>query len=123
MNNKFKTLLFLAVLLVLLMIYHFFDPGAHLWFPKCAFYQLTGLECPTCGSQRAVYALLHGSVGEALRLNPFIIISIPYGLALLIIWIFKTDFTQKMRSILLHRYVVYAYCVMFIDWWIIRNLI
>ncbi len=35
----------------------------------CPFHEITGLHCPGCGGQRALYALLHGQVVEALSLN------------------------------------------------------
>lgn len=104
-------------------IYFIFDPSEYVWFPKCVFHELTGLECPACGSQRAVHAILHGSVLEGLRLNPFIVISIPYAIGLIIILIFKTPFTARLRSKLLHPFVVYTYCFIFVAWWIVRNLI
>lgn len=123
MSNWVKCLLLILVLATLLVIYYVFDPSGYVWFPKCMFFMLTGLECPACGSQRAVNALLHGSILEALRFNPFIIISLPYGFGLILILIFKSDFMTKLRSILLHRYVVMSYVVLYMFWWILRNLI
>ncbi len=49
----------------------------------CLFYELTGLYCPGCGSGRAVIALLHGHVLEALSHNAlFLIPGVPCGLLL-----------------------------------------
>ena len=123
MSNWVKLLLLVIVVAILAAVYFIFDPNVSSWFPKCVFHQLTGLDCPTCGTQRAVHAILHGEFLAALRVNPFIVISIPYGICLFFILIFKTSFTRKMRAILLHRYVVYTYCVIFVGWWILRNLI
>lgn len=36
----------------------------------CPFRALTGMSCPTCGSTRAVWALSHGRLAEALAANP-----------------------------------------------------
>jgi hypothetical protein len=36
----------------------------------CGFHAVTGLPCPGCGLTRSVLALLHGHVGESLRLHP-----------------------------------------------------
>jgi len=47
----------------------------------CAARDLFGLPCPSCGGTRALAALSHGNIGEALRFNPFVII----GLALLLL--------------------------------------
>lgn len=45
--------------------------------PKCPVYMLTGLECPGCGSQRAVHALAGGDVGEAFRQNALFLVMLP----------------------------------------------
>lgn len=55
-----------------------FDPAQHAFFPKCVFYWATGLFCPGCGSQRALHALLHGHVGEALGQNALVVLALPY---------------------------------------------
>ena len=43
------------------------------WSPVCAFKLLMGLECPTCGSQRALFYFLHGQWNECLMQNQFLI--------------------------------------------------
>ena len=40
----------------------------------CLFHQWTGLYCPGCGGQRAVHALLHGQVGQALQANLLVVL-------------------------------------------------
>lgn len=67
-----------AVLAALVWIYSSYNPGSHLLFPKCPFLLLTGLECPGCGSQRAIHHLLHLNVTEALRANMLLVVSVPY---------------------------------------------
>jgi len=51
----------------------FFNPGTHRFYPVCMFHQLTGLNCPGCGSTRALYALLHGNLPLALKDNSLFI--------------------------------------------------
>lgn len=123
MSNLVKGILLCAFMATAAFLYFTYNPLEYAWFPKCAFYQLTGLECPGCGSQRAIHAILNGNILEGLRTNPFIIISIPYGFLLIMILIFKTPFTEKLRTKLLNYKVLYIYCTIFIGWWIIRNLI
>lgn len=38
-------------------------------FPPCPFHLLTGLDCPGCGSTRALRALLHGRFLQAMDFN------------------------------------------------------
>ena len=67
----------------------FLDPTKHSFFPKCAFHLATGYSCPGCGSSRALYALTHGNVLEAVRLNPGILCLLGMGV---------TDFGRYIRS-------------------------
>ena len=55
------------------------DPTKHAFFPKCAFHMATGYSCPGCGSSRALFALTHGDVFEAFRLNPGILCLLTMG--------------------------------------------
>jgi len=43
--------------------------------PGCAFHRLTGYPCPTCGSTRAVVALLAGRPLRALSWNPLTVLA------------------------------------------------
>ena len=71
----------LGVLLVLAAAYTWLDPLDYAIFPKCPVKMLTGLDCPGCGSQRAIHALLNGQVAEAFRSNALMVLAIPYVLA------------------------------------------
>ena len=66
-----------------------FDPAGSPFFPKCLTYTLTGLYCPGCGTARALHQLAHGHVGKALRLNPLMVLALPflaYGLISDLVW-------------------------------------
>jgi hypothetical protein len=66
-----------ATVLVLALLYFFIDARHSNFFPACPFFTLTGLYCPGCGSQRAVSALLHGEVIDAINYNVMLVISVP----------------------------------------------
>ncbi|CAO5235538.1 DUF2752 domain-containing protein [Frankia sp. AgKG'84/4] len=51
--------------------------------PLCPVRHLTGLDCPACGSLRAVHSLLHGHLGAAGRDNAFALACAPLLTALL----------------------------------------
>jgi hypothetical protein len=53
------------------------DPSTSAVFPPCLFRALTGWQCPGCGSARALHALLHGQLTDALRLNPLAVAALP----------------------------------------------
>ena len=54
-----------AVAAVLLL----FPPGQYSFYPQCPIFRYLHLQCPGCGTTRAIAALLHGHLMEALRLN------------------------------------------------------
>ncbi|MBC6697444.1 DUF2752 domain-containing protein [Hymenobacter sp. BT190] len=58
----------LLVGLALAALYFRLNP-AHYPFPRCPVNWLTGLHCPGCGTQRALHALLHGRLTEAVSFN------------------------------------------------------
>jgi hypothetical protein len=105
-------------------LYFFIDPTRHAWMPQCPFRLLTGWNCPACGLQRALHALLHGRFQEAFSYNYFFIVSIPYLIALLIAEVLKQrhrgqDFIRAVE----HPFIARTYIVLFIVWGIVRNLL
>ena len=76
---------YLYILLGLLFIgglalYYFFSPENPNFIVKCPFNYFTSYDCPGCGSQRALHALLHGELRKAFSYNPLFILAIPYVL-------------------------------------------
>jgi len=55
----------------------FCDPVRVPIYPVCLFHQVTGLDCPGCGSLRALHELLHGNLAAALHFNAFLVLSLP----------------------------------------------
>jgi hypothetical protein len=53
------------------------DPSRHAVYPQCLLYNTTGIYCAGCGATRAVYALLHGRVLDALHDNALFIAALP----------------------------------------------
>ena len=53
------------------------DPSRHAVYPQCLLYNATGIYCAGCGATRAMYALLHGRVLEALHDNALFIAALP----------------------------------------------
>lgn len=59
------------------VIFFAFDPTQVSFFPQCLFHQITGLDCPGCGAQRALHELLHGHLVAAIRFNAMFVASLP----------------------------------------------
>ncbi|MFE5489450.1 DUF2752 domain-containing protein [Streptomyces virginiae] len=53
------------------------DPTRPGRFPSCPFHALTGLDCPGCGSLRALHQLTHGHVFAAMDYNLLLIAALP----------------------------------------------
>jgi len=53
------------------------DPNRHAVYPQCLLYNTTGIYCAGCGATRAIHALLHGRVIEALHDNALFIAALP----------------------------------------------
>ncbi|HEY9003309.1 MAG TPA: DUF2752 domain-containing protein [Mucilaginibacter sp.] len=113
----------LLIIAALAVIYYNFNPAEYSFFPKCPFHTLTGYDCPGCGSQRAIYKLLHGDIIGAARENLLLVLSLPF---------LAIHFFFKIKSVILDKdlrwkviyhpltpKIVGALAVIF---WIIRNI-
>ena len=67
----------LAAVASALAILFRFPPDRFHFYPQCPFHQYTGLLCPGCGATRALAALLHGRINEALHWNSLVIVLLP----------------------------------------------
>lgn len=80
-------IIFLAILLpiIVLTFYFIYDANIDGIGVQCSFYQMTGLQCPGCGGQRALHYLLHGEFLKALHSNLLLVIGLPFLIYLYII--------------------------------------
>lgn len=118
----FRKALFIGGVLGMATLLFFFNPEETIWLPKCAFFMLTGYQCPSCGGQRAVYSLLHGHINEALGYNPFLVISIPYAFAIVLAWLVPEGKLRRLNRFCFHPATVYVYLIVMVGWWVIRNI-
>ncbi len=59
------------------IILFYFDPVRSTFYPRCWFHLVTGLQCPGCGSLRALHQLLHGNLLAALHSNVLAMAAFP----------------------------------------------
>ena len=102
--------------------YFFYNPSESVFAPKCPWWLLTGTQCPACGFQRALHALLHGEVLNALAFNYFFIISVPFFILVAIAEIFR-ERVLRLYLFVHSRYTLWTYIILFFLWWIMRNVL
>lgn len=67
----------LGALCVLVFVF-FFNPTSAGFYPPCPTQALLGVDCPGCGSSRALYALTHGDIGLAADNNILLVVMVPF---------------------------------------------
>ena len=100
-----------------------FDPTQSSLFPKCPFLVLTGYQCPGCGAQRAVHALLHGDLRTAWAMHPLLVVSIPY----ILLGLYsdrkrETETGQWLRKYLYGREAIGITLAVVIGYTVLRNI-
>ncbi len=101
----------------------FFNPASpsNQWFPKCPFRLLTGWQCPGCGSTRACYQLLHLHPIAAFKLNPLMVMTLPF-----IVYGFL-GFTRSAITAKPHRRIfiptpyLWGWLCLLVFFWVFRN--
>lgn len=101
-----------AVIVVFLAL---FDP-TEVAAPQCTFRLLTGLDCPGCGTQRAIHALLHGRVADAWGYNAALFVAVP----LIIIYMWSP---RRMERVLYAPATLWTIAAATAAWWVFRNLV
>lgn len=98
------------------------NPADYSFFPRCAFYTVSGWHCPGCGTQRAIHQMLHGKFVDAFFLNPLATLVAPVlACCFMVTAVYrlrgKTGPCVYIRS----RWIwLLAYSV--IAFWLLRNL-
>lgn len=107
-------------------IYYFFlnnpsDKGTV--FLRCPSKLLFGINCPGCGSQRAIHHLLHFEFTEAIQFNALLVITFPLLLYITLIWLYNIIFEKEIRIKLFYnnKFVWALFCLIII-YGIIRNI-
>ena len=96
------------------------DPSRVPIYPTCLFHRLTGLDCPACGSLRAMHQLLHGNFIAALHFNAFLILSLP-----LFAWLSFDFFRRQIENrppLRIRLTYVMIYIAAFVAFGILRDL-
>lgn len=120
-SRRLTVILILVGVSLLATVYALCDPAKSAWMPKCMFHLATGYDCPGCGSQRAVHALLSGDFAGAFHANAFLFLLVPFFLLLA-----YAEFNPK-RHPRLYKFVtsspaIYSLLALIVAWTLFRNI-
>lgn len=118
--RRYRWVLVGVGVLLLVLVYVNIDPR-EAYMPKCFFKLLTGYDCPGCGSQRAIYAALHGHFAEAISYNPALFVAVPL-IFLLLVSNANADRWPRLFGVLNSQPFILAVAAAIILWWILRNV-
>lgn len=94
-----------------------FPPATSGFYPQCPFKFLTGLDCPGCGTTRALHHLLHGRVSEAFFLNPFL-----FAIMIGVLFALPAMLRGERPRFLMKPWFAWGSFVIVTGWWVSRNI-
>jgi len=121
-NQRLKFALVLGLIIVSSVALYLFNPENSIFYAPCPFKTLTGFYCPGCGSLRALHQMLHGHLLSALRLNPFMVLSLP-----ILGYSFFSNLALSIRGrpfprILVSAIWIWLLLIAILLFWIVRNI-
>jgi hypothetical protein len=98
-----------------------FNPATAGFFPPCPFRALTGYLCPGCGTLRALHEMLNGHPVAAFRLNPLMMLLLPYVGYAGASEAMETLFGRPLPRIFIRPAYIWALLVILLLFWFLRN--
>ncbi len=117
----------IAIILIILgiaglLFLYFVKPAEDSVYPKCPTRYFTGLNCPGCGTLRAVHSLLHLELKAALKFNFLLVLLLPvllYGLAA---YLAEALFFRKFPDIFNNKIFLWLMGSLVVVFCILRNI-
>ena len=125
MRRRVGPILIVILFAGIAVAYKYLDPAVVPIFPRCPFRLLTGYLCPGCGSQRAIHHLLNLDLPGAWRMNPLLVIALPYLALTLLLQSLAHRSTRcaRLRDQLLGYRVSVVTLVVIVLFWVGRNIV
>ncbi len=120
--SRQSTITAISVTLIALAVLYFGTPASETWILKCPLFRFTGLQCPLCGSQRAIHDMLHGNISSAWHYNPAL-----WLLALYLLFVALGYVSKGIRRSRAHKWCVsdkgiFTVIGLLLLWGVVRNL-
>ena len=116
-TKRFLLLAALAAVAVLLSFRSPHEPGS---YPPCPSRVLTGFHCPGCGTLRALHALVHGDIAQALAYNTLAVLVLPLVITGLFRGMVHDVRGQPPRP--LPGWTLRALLIVIMAYWVLRNV-
>jgi hypothetical protein len=120
-SRPFLALLVLVMLGAAAVLLALFDPTVVRFYPLCPFHALTGFDCPGCGSLRGLHQLLHGHLVAAFRLNPLMVLALPFEAYALASWALGHLTGRRLPGVFLRPAWIWTVLVAILAFWVFRN--
>ena len=121
-KRNYRIYLIITAALLMGAVYLLFDPSQTEWMPKCPVHTLTGFDCPGCGTQRALHALLHGDLEATLRANALLVLFIPLIIVMGISELNRSRW-PRLYKFMVSPVTIYSLLGIVAVWTIVRNII
>ncbi len=99
-----------------------FDPATSSFYPPCVFHALTGLQCPGCGTTRALHHLLHGRFAEAFHYNAMLLLFGPLLFAGAVLEARTMLHGAPAPHFVQRPWIAWAVIFLLLAWGVVRNL-
>ena len=76
------------ILVIILILYVIIVDKTGMGIP-CLFRLFTHLKCPGCGITHSLIALLHGNIYQAFKYHDLFILSLPFVIYLLVVYLYR----------------------------------
>lgn len=119
------SLLGLAILIGGLYFFYAYSPYDSGLFPRCSINAHLGVQCPGCGSQRAIHDLLHLRLGDALTANALVVLAIPYVVLLYVVELSPgtSPIRTRLRSAFFGRHTIWVLLLALVVFTVGRNVV
>jgi len=108
---------------VLSLLYFFYPASKNSFHPSCIFRTITGLNCPGCGSQRAISSILKGDIPQAAAYNILLLISLPFIIYSAVVAIINAFTAKQVQQTLFYKnWFIKTVFIVVVLFWILRNI-
>jgi hypothetical protein len=121
-GQRLRALALVGIVMAAGYILYTFNPSSSTLYMPCPFHELTGLYCPGCGSLRAIHHLLHGHVVMALRLNPLMVLLLPFLGYSFFAYVMGNIRRRLLPPIVVPAIAIWVFLGVVLLYWGVRNI-